>query len=92
MKINITCHNASITISCTLRKLVESFKVALLLAMPKKNRLAFLTGLAQLILNTVSQVLSIIRRVTATTVSTILTIIASTIVKTGPPDRLERIN
>ena len=85
MTLNIAYYNASLTISCTLRKLVEGFKASLLLAMPKKNSLSFLSGLAQLILNSISQVLSIIRRVTEPTVSTILTIIDSTIVKTGPP-------
>ena len=85
MKIQISHYNATLTISNAVLKTIESYKISLLLAMSRKNRLLFLSGLAQLMMNIVSQILSIIKRVTVPTVSTILTIIASTIVKTGPP-------
>ena len=91
-KLVIGKSNAALTVSIEFQKMLLLYQIALLLELPKKDRLLFLAGLSQLFLSLVAKIASEVRRVDNPIVSPITETVCQPIVKTGPPNRLERIN
>ena len=86
MKLVIGRFNAALTISVELRKILLLQRVAILLSLPKRTRLLFLTGLIRLFFCQVAQIAAVITPSDKKpAVRTILETVCQPIVKTGPP-------
>ena len=85
MKCIIGRSNAALTLSVELQRILLLHRVALLLSLPKRTKLFFLSGLIRLALSRIAQIVVIISRAVEATVRTILETVCQPIVKTGPP-------